>query len=174
MNIVFDITLERRIFMESVKKNKIIKLIYLTLICLISIFLVSIVFPTYSIFGYTHELTGSELAITITPMPLFNVLMDDFYSPLLKVGYCFLFAFEILTLISCLLLIIFSILRKKKIIDILSIISACSLIVLQTLIIAFFYDNPLVLTISIISLVLTILITLFNFKFRKEETYVNQ
>ena len=123
------------------------------------ILLISIVFPTYSIFGYQHLVLSStdpNLYITITEMPLFIVISDNYYPILLKVGYISLFVVEILSAICCLAWLSVFIFKKKKVGQWLFNISNSFLIILSVFVIFLFYTNPLILGISLVCLLISI------------------
>lgn len=116
------------------------------------ILLISIVFPTNSIFGYPHSVltsTNPDLYITITEKALFIVLSDSYYPILLKVGYICLFVTEILSFICCLAWLLMFILNKRKISQWLFNISNSFLIIMSIFVISLFYANPLILGISL-------------------------
>ena len=125
----------------------------------ISVLMISIVFPTYSIFGYNHSVLSStdpDLYVTMTPMPLFNVISDGFYSLSLKTGYLLLFSFQIVSIIVSLLLLPSVVLDLRKSHFVLALISFCSLLIEEILVCSFFYSNILVLSISVLCVCLTV------------------
>lgn len=138
------------------------------------ILLVSIVFPTYSIFGYPHDIltaTDPYLYITITEKPLFIVLSDNYYPNSLKIGYIGLFVVEILSVICSLIFLAMFILGKNKISKILFFVSHCFLTTLCVFAISLFYKNPPILLISLVCLLISTgnLVLHIVFKLRKEK-----
>lgn len=123
------------------------------------ILLISIVFPTYSIFGYQHSVLSStdpDLYITISEKPLFVVVSDNYYPILLKVGYISLFVVEILSAICSLAWLSVFIFKKNKVGQWLFNISNSFLIILSVFVISLFYANPLIFGISLVCLLISI------------------
>ena len=154
--------------MKSLLNVRLTKIIDLLVLFISLIFLILIVFPTYSIFGYSHQILSSadpDLYITISEQPLFHVISDNYYSTSLKTGYIILFIIEIFSILSCLSLLLVFILKREKIIKALFIASSVFLIVLAILIISFFKTNPLVLGVSITCLLIIVVNSILNIIF---------
>ena len=151
--------IRREVIMKIESRLKLIGIAKLLSLFIPLILLISIVFPTYSIFGYQHSVLSStdpNLYITITEMPLFIVISDNYYPILLKVGYISLFVVEILSAICCLAWLSVFIFEKKKVGQWLFNISNYFLIILSVFVIFLFYTNPLILGISLVCLLISI------------------
>lgn len=140
-----------RFDMKKDGKSKPLEFINLFLVFTSLLLLISIIFPTYSIFGYKHEVLSSfnsNLSITISEQPLFHVLSDDYYAMSLKIGYISLFAVERLSVLCCLVLLLFLAFRKRR--QAIWMVTICYLLTLMlcVLVIPFFFTNPLILAIS--------------------------
>lgn len=92
--------------MDKTEKQALTTLIISFLLAASCILSILIALPSMPIFGFSHTLvdpTSPDLnSVTITSLPLFNVLTDDFYSIQLKSVYVSLFVFEILSFCSSL------------------------------------------------------------------------
>ena len=123
--------------------------------CILSIL---IALPSMPIFGFSHTLvdpTNQDLnSVTITSLPLFNVLTDDFYSIQLKSAYVSLFVFEILSFCSSLFLLIYVFLTDKKRVGMVIYTSSILCLILDIHIIALFNTVPTILTCAIVCLVI--------------------
>ncbi len=145
--------------MKMVNRLKLMGIAKLLSLFIPLIILISIIFPTYSIFDYQHSALSStdpELYISVTEKPLFVVISDNNYSVLLKAGYISLFVVEILSAICCLACLSVFIFGKKRVGEWLFNISNSFLIILSIFVISLFYANPLILGISLICLLISI------------------
>ena len=145
--------------MKMVNRLKLMGIAKLLSLFIPLIILISIVFPTYSIFDYQHSVLSStdpELYISVTEKPLFVVISDNNYSVLLKAGYISLFVVEILSAICCLACLSVFIFGKKRVGEWLFNISNSFLIILSIFVISLFYANPLILGILLICLLISI------------------
>ena len=122
--------------------------------------LIALIFPTSPIFGYWHTVPsfpGSDKHVSISPLPLYQVLSDDIYSSSLKAGYISIVVFEVLAVICILILLITFLLGKEK--ASLWMFGICYFVssLLCILIMPYFSDYPTVLGLSIGFLVFFIL-----------------
>lgn len=144
--------------MDKTEKQALTTLIISFLLAASCILSILIALPSMPIFGFSHALvdpTNPDLnSVTITSLPLFNVLTDDFYSIQLKSAYVSLFVFEILSFCSSLFLLIYVFLTDKKRVGM--VIYTCSILclILDIHIIALFNGTPTILTCAIVCLVI--------------------
>lgn len=144
--------------MDKTEKQALTTLIISFLLAASCILSILIALPSMPIFGFSHTLvdpTNPDLnSVTITSLPLFNVLTDDFYSIQLKSAYVSLFVFEILSFCSSLFLLIYVFLTDKKRVGM--VIYTCSILclILDIHIIALFNTVPTILTCAIVCLVI--------------------
>ncbi len=155
--------------MDKTEKQALATLIISFLLVASCILSILIALPSMPIFGFSHSIvdpTDPDLnSITITSLPLFQVLTDDFYSIQLKTAYVSLFVFEILSFCSSLFLLIYIFLTDKKRVGM--VIYTCSILclILDIHIIALFNGAPTIfacaITCLLISLSCTTIYTLF-------------
>lgn len=144
--------------MDKTEKQALTTLIISFLLAASCILSILIALPSMPIFGFSHSIvdpTDPDLnSITITSLPLFNVLTDDFYSIQLKSAYVSLFVFEILSFCSSLFLLIYVFLTDKKRVGM--VIYTCSILclILDVHIITLFNAVPTILTCAIVCLVI--------------------
>lgn len=144
--------------MDKTEKQALTTLIISFLLAASCILSILIALPSMPIFGFSHSIvdpTDPDLnSITITSLPLFNVLIDDFYSIQLKSAYVSLFVFEILSFCSSLFLLIYVFLTDKKRVGM--VIYTCSILclILDVHIITLFNAVPTILTCAIVCLVI--------------------
>lgn len=128
-----------------------------TLFLIINTFILFCFFPSLDIYGFTHQVQTSydpNLCITITETTLNNLLKDNYYSPLLKSAYVINFIFQIMSLISSIILLLI-INQKKYSFDKLYIFTIPN-IILGILLIVLFNQTPIQLVIGIIFLIISI------------------
>lgn len=139
------------------------------LLVVMSVFLIAVVFPGNSMFGYEHQIlssTNPDLYVTITAMPLFNVIADSFYSISLKFGYISLFVLEVLSIILCVALSLMLILKKENISKVFFVAPQISLLLLEILIICLFNNVPSILLVSGIFLSITSILFVLDLVFK--------
>lgn len=144
--------------MDKTEKQALTTLIISFLLAASCILSILIALPSMPIFGFSHTLvdpTNPDLnSVTITSLPLFNVLTDDFYSIQLKSAYFSLFIFEILSFCSSLFLLIYVFLTDKKRVGMVIYTSSILCLILDIHIIALFNTVPTILTCAIVCLVI--------------------
>lgn len=144
--------------MDKTEKQALTTLIISFLLAASCILSILIALPSMPIFGFSHTLvdpTNPDLnSVTITSLPLFNVLTDDFYSIQLKSAYVSLLIFEILSFCSSLFLLIYVFLTDKKRVGMVIYTSSILCLILDIHIIALFNTVPTILTCAIVCLVI--------------------
>lgn len=151
--------------MHESKRNPLLDIINAFLLFVSWFLLVSVTFPTLSIFGYPHQVlssTNPDLYVTISEQPLFHVLYDDFYSFGLRISYVILFVLQILSVMLCFAFLALLILKNKKTSNLLLVASSLSLLISSTLTIFLFYTKPLILVFALFSLLISIGIVVLN------------
>lgn len=147
----------RKIALNESKSQKILSFLLPTLFLIINTFILFCFFPSLEIYGFVHQVQTSydpNLCITITETTLNNLLKDNYYSPLLKSAYVINFIFQIMALISSIILLLI-INQKKYSFDKLYIFTIPN-IILGILLIVLFNQTPIQLVIGIIFLIISI------------------
>lgn len=165
----------RKIALNESKSQKIISFLLPTLFLIINTFILFFFFPSLDIYGFTHQVQTSYdpiLYITITETSLINVLNSDYYSPLLKIAYVINFIFQIMSIISSIILLLI-IYQKKYSFNKLYIFTIPS-IILGILLIVLFNRTSIQLVIGIIFLIISTMYFIYLLVSNKSKTNIKK
>lgn len=165
----------RKIGLNESKSQKIISFLLPTLFLIINTFILFCFFPSLDIYGFTHSVQTSYdpiLYITITETSLINVLNSDYYSPLLKIAYVINFIFQIMSIISSIILLLI-INQKKYSFDKLYIFTIPS-IILGILLVVLFNRTSIQLVIGIIFLIISTMYFIYLLVSNKSKTNIKK
>ena len=135
--------------------------------------LIAVVWPGFPLWGYSHSVTSEGGHVTITSLPLFQVLSDNYYPALIRMGYALIFGLEILAPLCSLSFFVVYLFKKKDIARKLLYTGLALSMALELMVILCFYSYTNILILASVMLALHFAETVWNvmyYKNHKEET----